>query len=53
LFVDKSDYEFEESKRKKEIYSVLKDMHGVIISDVKIIEDEKLKKKIKEVEKKL
>jgi NTE family protein len=50
LFVDKSSNEFEESNRKKEIFSLVQDMHDIIVSNAKI-EDEKLKKKIKEIEK--
>jgi NTE family protein len=49
LFVDKSSNELEESKRKKEIFSIVQELYD-IISNVKI-EDEKLKNKVKEVKK--
>ncbi|HEY6883720.1 MAG TPA: patatin-like phospholipase family protein [Nitrososphaeraceae archaeon] len=49
LFVDKSTNEMDASNRLKEIFSLVEELHG-IVSSAKI-EDEKLKKKIKEIEK--
>lgn len=49
LFVDKSSNELDASNRLKEIFSLVEELHG-IVSSAKI-EDEKLKKKVTEIEK--
>jgi NTE family protein len=49
LFVDKSTNELDASNRLKEIFSLVEELHG-IVSSAKI-EDESLKKKVKEIEK--
>ncbi|MBV9179452.1 MAG: patatin-like phospholipase family protein [Nitrososphaeraceae archaeon] len=49
LFVDKSTNELDASNRLKEIFSLVDELHG-IVSSAKI-EDENLKKKVKEIEK--
>ena len=52
LFLDKSHYDVEVSDNLKEIFPLLEEMHDIIIDNTDVTQDDKLKNRVEQLEKK-